>query len=99
MKPSELLGVHPLLFDRVRLSIMAHLSLTKRAVDFNSLIEALDLTKGNLSTHIKKLEDEGLVKVDKTFVGRKPQTTYRCTSKGKKAIKTYLSTIEAVLKN
>jgi len=99
MKPSELLGVRRILFNHVRRWIMAPVSLTKGAVDFNSLIEALDLTKGNLSTHIKKLEDERLVKVDKTFVGRKPQTTYRCTSKGKKAIKTYLSTIEAVLKN
>ena len=56
MKPSELLDVHPLLFDRVRLSIMAHLSLNKASVDFNALIEALDLTKGNLSTHMGKFQ-------------------------------------------
>ena len=98
MKSSELLDVHPLLFDRVRLSIMAHLSLSKAAVDFNALIEVLDLTKGNLSTHMSKLEDQDLIKIEKAFVGKKPHTTYRCTAKGKKEIKKYLSTIESVLR-
>ena len=98
MKTSELLDVHPLLFDRVRLSIMAHLSLAKAAVDFNALIEALGLTKGNLSTHVGKLESQGLIKIEKAFIGKKPHTTYRCTAKGKKEIKKYLSTIESVLR-
>ena len=98
MNASELLDIHPLLFDRVRLSIMAHLSLSKAAVDFNALIEALDLTKGNLSTHMGKLEDQGMIKIEKAFVGKKPRTTYRCTAKGKKEIKKYLSTIESMLR-
>ena len=80
MKSSGLLNVHPMLFDRVRLAIMAHLSFASRPVDFNALLDDLALTKGNLSTHMKKLEDQGLVKVEKKFVGRKPRTTYRCTA-------------------
>ena len=98
MKSSGLLNVHPMLFDRVRLAIMAHLSFASVPVDFNSLLDDLALTKGNLSTHMKKLEDQGLVKVEKKFVGRKPRTTYRCTVKGKKEVRNYLSTIETVLK-
>jgi DNA-binding PadR family transcriptional regulator len=58
----------------------------------------LDLTTGNLSTHMGKLEDQGLIKIEKTFVGKKPHTTYRCTAKGKKEIKKYLSTIKSVLR-
>ena len=98
MKSSGLLNVHPMLFDRVRLAIMAHLSFASAPVDFSALLDDLALTKGNLSTHMKKLEDQGLVKVEKKFVGRKPRTTYRCTAKGKKEVRNYLSTIETVLK-
>ena len=99
MASRELLNVHPALFDRVRLAIMAHLSLTKEAGDFNTLITELELTRGNLSTHMKKLEDDGLVHIKKAFIGRKTRTTYSCTNKGKKAIQIYLSAVETVLKS
>ena len=98
MPSTALLNVHPVLFDRVRLSIMAHLSFAEAAVDFNSLLQSLELPKGNLSTHMKKLEDGGRVKIDKRFIGRKPRTSYRCTKKGKKEAQKYLTTIESVLK-
>ena len=77
---------------------MAHLSFAEAAVDFNTLLQSMELTKGNLSTHMKKLEDGGLVKIDKRFIGRKPRTSYRCTKKGKKEVQNYLTTIESVLK-
>ncbi|MBP81019.1 MAG: transcriptional regulator [Acidiferrobacteraceae bacterium] len=96
---NDLLRAHPALFDRVRLAIMAHLSLAKKAVDFTSLLTELQLTRGNLSTHMKKLEEDGLVRIDKNFVGRKPRTTYLCTNKGRKAVQTYLTAVEAVLKS
>ena len=99
MASSELLSVHPSLFDRVRLAIMAHLSLAKGGVDFNTLLAELELTRGNLSTHMKKLEDDGLVHIKKAFIGRKPRTTYSCTSKGKKAVQLYLSAVETVLRS
>ena len=99
MASSELLNVHPALFDRVRLAIMAHLSLAKGAVDFNTLLAELELTRGNLSTHMKKLEEDGLGNIKKAFIGRKTRTTYHCTGKGKKAVQTYLSAVETVLKS
>jgi len=98
MKASDLLNVSPLLVDRVRLAIMANLAMAGGPVDFTTLQEELDLTKGNLSTHIRKLEDEELITVHKEFVGRKPRTSYACTAKGKLAMQQYLSTIEALLK-
>ena len=98
MKSSGLLNVHPILFDRVRLAIMAHLSFASSPIEFNALVEDLKLTKGNLSAHMKKLEDQGFVRTEKRFISRKPRTTYRCTAKGKKEMRNYLSTIESVLK-
>lgn len=98
MKPSDLMNVNPLLVDRVRLAIMANLALAGGPVDFNTLLEELDLTKGNLSTHMRKLEEAELITVNKEFVGKKPRTTYVCTATGKKEMHHYLSTVEALLK-
>ena len=94
-----MLNVNPLLADRVRLAIMANLSLSGGPVDFNTLLEELQLTKGNLSSHMRKLEEAELVAVHKEFVGRKPRTTYVCTVRGKTEMRNYLNTIEALLKN
>ena len=98
MKSSKLLDIDPILFDRVRLAIMAHLSFASDPIEFNVLLNDLKLSKGNLSTHIRKLEEKGFVQIEKRFIGRKPRTTYRCTAKGKKEIRHYLLTIELVLK-
>lgn len=98
MKATDLLNVNPLLVDRVRLAIMAHLALAGGPVEFNTLLEELELTKGNLATHLRKLEEAELITVHKEFVGRKPRTTYVCTARGKKEMRSYLSTIEALLK-
>ncbi|MGZ6398914.1 MAG: transcriptional regulator [Bdellovibrio sp.] len=89
---------HVLLSDRVRMSIMASLASSKKPVEFSALLEQLNLTKGNLSSHIQKLEEAGLIAVKKEFVERKPKTTYECTILGRKEILNYLSKIELLLK-
>lgn len=98
MNTSDLLHVNPILVDRIRLAIMAHLSLAKGSVDFNTLLQELELTKGNLSTHMRKLEAAGLIEIKKEFVGRKPKTSYLCTKSGKHELQAYLAAVEAVLK-
>jgi len=98
MNVSELLNVNPVLVDRVRLAIMASLALAKGPVDFNTILIELELTKGNLSTHMKKLEQAQLIEIKKQFVGKKTKTTYSCTQGGSEAILNYLATLEAVLK-
>ncbi len=98
MKTSDLLNVNPILVDRVRLTIMANLAIADGQVDFNTLLQELELTRGNLSTHMRKLEQAEFIEIRKGFVGRKPKTTYVCTKQGKKEIKNYLATVEAVLK-
>ncbi len=92
-----MMTTHPLLGDRVRLSIMGVLAASEVPVSFNELIESLQLSKGNLSTHLKKLEDEELIDVEKQFVERKPRTTYACTANGRKALQQYLEQVQKML--
>jgi DNA-binding MarR family transcriptional regulator len=89
--------MHPLLSDRVRLSIMGVVASSDVPVSFNDLLESLGLSKGNLSAHMKKLEDEKFVNVEKKFVDRKPRTTYACTESGRHALKEYLSAVQKML--
>lgn len=84
--------------NRVRLGIMSAL-MVNDSLDFNSMKELLDLTDGNLASHISALEKEGYVHVKKEFVGKKPQTTYSATKVGVKAFNEHLDTLEKLLKN
>jgi DNA-binding MarR family transcriptional regulator len=74
-----------LVHEPARLAIMTVLS-SVRAADFLFLQRATNLTKGNLSSHLTKLEDAGLVKIEKTFVNRKPNTKVELTPLGKERI-------------
>ena len=99
MKPAEFLeSTHALLADRVRLAIMATLAAAAEPMDFSALLDALNLTKGNLSTHCQKLEDAGLLEIRKAFINRKPRTTYVCTDLGRREVRNYLSRVEKLLK-
>lgn len=99
MDITDLLNVNPMLVDRIRLSVMVYLATADAPVTFNTILEELELTKGNLSSHMRKLEDAKLVDINKKFVGRRPQTTYQCTKLGKKEMNDYLTAVESVLKN
>jgi DNA-binding MarR family transcriptional regulator len=83
---------------RVRLQIMSVL-VTNDSYDFNSLKELLNVTDGNMASHIKALEKEKYVLVNKTFVDRKPNTRYKASEKGKNAFKKHLDALEAVVKS
>lgn len=84
-------------FDhRIRLGIMSVLMVNDR-IDFTRLKELLDVTDGNLASHLKALEASAFIQVQKKFVGRKPQTTYSATDAGKAAFKAHLDTLEAIL--
>lgn len=67
--------------------------------DFNALKELLAVTDGNLASHIKALEKEKYVLVQKTFVDRKPNTRYRASEKGKNAFRKHIDALEAVIKS
>jgi DNA-binding MarR family transcriptional regulator len=67
-------------------------------LDFIALKEFLNVTDGNLATHIKKLEKEGFIGVKKTFIDNKPNTRYSMTPDGKKAFGDYLNVMEEIIK-
>jgi DNA-binding HxlR family transcriptional regulator len=82
---------------RVRLQIMSVL-ITNNTFDFSALKEMLDVTDGNLASHIKALEKEKYVSVTKSFVERKPNTRYKITERGRTAFKKHVDALEAVVK-
>lgn len=68
-------------------------------VDFNSLKEFLDVTDGNLASHLKALEKEEYISVEKSFIGKKPNTKYAITMRGKKAFEDHLKALENLIKS
>ncbi len=90
-------GLHKAFESRIRLGIMSALAVHE-FLDFNALKEFLDVTDGNLASHMKALEQEGYVAVKKSFVGRKPNTRYAMTRKGKKAFEDHLYQLELLIK-
>lgn len=77
---------------RVRLGIMAYL-VDAGAADFTELKSLLDVTQGNLSVHLRKLEEAGYISIDKSFIDRKPLTRARMTDSGRAAFAAYLEAI------
>ncbi|MFN8265785.1 MAG: transcriptional regulator [Chitinophagaceae bacterium] len=85
-------------FDsRVRLGIMSAL-MVNEAISFNELKELIQVTDGNLASHLKALEETNYVKVTKGFVGRKTNTTYSVTKAGEKAFRLHLDALEQMIR-
>ena len=83
--------------SRVRLGIMSVL-MVNETYDFNSLKEILNVTDGNLASHLKALEEKGMIKVSKQFLGRKPNTTYSATDTGVTEFRQHLKALENLIK-
>ena len=87
------------IFDsRVRLGIMSTLMVNDE-INFNDLKELIDVTDGNLASHIKSLEESGFIKVSKGFIGRKTNTVYTVTKTGKKAFLQHLGALEKMIRS
>jgi DNA-binding MarR family transcriptional regulator len=85
-------GIDEVIHGRLRLGIMAYLA-DAEVADFTELKTLLEATQGNLSIHLRKLEDAGYVAIDKSFLGRKPLTRVRMTEPGRLAFAAYLEAI------
>ena len=86
------------MFDsRIRLGIMSILSVND-AADFNTIKELLELTDGNLASHLKALENADYIQTTKQFIGRKPNTKYQITKLGKHDFKEHLDALEKLIK-
>lgn len=87
------------IFDsRIRLGIMSAV-MVNEAVNFNELKELINVTDGNLASHLKTLEESGFIKVKKGFIGRKTNTTYSVTKAGEKAFKSHLDALEEMIRS
>lgn len=86
------------LFDhRIRLGIMSIL-MVNEYVDFNGFKELLNITDGNLASHTKTLEKAEYIKVEKSFIGKKPNTRYTITPLGRQAFKKHIEALENLIK-
>lgn len=85
----DIAGIDEVIHGRLRLGVMAFLSGAGSA-EFNTLKARLQATDGNLSVHLRKLEEAGYVAIDKRFAGKKPLTTVSLTDAGRAAFIRYL---------
>lgn len=85
-------------FDsRIRLGVMSSL-MVNNEMSFNDLKQMLEVTDGNLATHLVNLEENGYIKVHKGFIGRKTNTTYSITKAGEKSFKEHIEALESMIK-
>ncbi|PQJ69489.1 MULTISPECIES: transcriptional regulator [Polaribacter] len=93
-----ILNINKAFDHRIRLGIMSVLMVNEYA-DFNTLKELLGATDGNLASHTKALEKVDFIKVEKQFIGRKPNTKYLATELGKMEFKKHIEALEKLIKN
>ena len=91
-----LVNINKLFESKVRLGIMSML-MVNDTVDFNSLKTHLDVTDGNLASHIASLEKAKYIKVNKSFIGKKPNTTYTVSATGRRAFNEHLDALERLI--
>lgn len=83
--------------NRIRLGVMSIL-MVNDTVDFSYLKDTLQLTDGNLASHLSALEKSNYIEVKKTFIGKKPNTSYTATKQGRKAFQEHLDALESLIK-
>ncbi len=88
--------IDDVIHGRMRLGIMAYLA-NAEVADFNELKAILQATQGNLSIHLRKLEDAGYITIEKSFLGRKPLTRARISAAGRGAFAGYLTAISKLV--
>jgi len=96
MTTDSIVNLDPTVHSPVRLAVLSILMAVAEA-DFAYLKEATQTTDGNLSTHLAKLEEKGLIRVRKSFKGKKPRTSCVVTEKGRRAFAEYVKAMEGVL--
>ncbi len=90
-------GLNKVFESRIRLGVMSVLMVNEE-INFNDLKQLLEVTDGNLATHLVTLEENGYLKVHKGFVGKKTNTTYAITKAGEKAFTDHITALENMIK-
>jgi len=94
--PFDHVAIDEVIHGRIRLGIVAYLSSVESAL-FAELRDRVGATDGNLSAHLRKLEEAGYVSVEKFFAGRKPQTQLALTAHGRRAWQVWLRRMEDLM--
>ncbi len=92
----DIMALEKLIHEPSRLAIFTILSGVKEA-DFKFLLRMSELTRGNLSVHLSKLEEAGYISVNKRFINKVPNTVYKLTKVGRKAFNNYLKNMETII--
>jgi DNA-binding MarR family transcriptional regulator len=90
-------GLNKIFDNRIRLGVMSILMVNDE-ISFNDLKQMMEVTDGNLATHLVTLEENGFIKVYKGFIGRKTNTTYSITKTGQKAFSDHIAALELMIK-
>ena len=98
MKDFDYQQLNEIIHSRIRLAIMSVL-ITLEEAEFKFLKEKVNTTDGNLSVHLKKLENAEYIEVKKEFIDRKPVSSYKLSEKGKKAFELYIKKLEDLINN
>ena len=90
-------GLNKIFDNRIRMGVMSVLMVNEE-MSFNDLKQLMEVTDGNLATHLITLEENGFIKVHKGFIGRKTNTTYSITRAGQKAFSDHIAALEQIIK-
>ena len=96
MNPEPFLQLDRVIHEKGRLAIMSMLAASPE-LSFTELRDALNMTDGNLTTHIRTLQEAGYVSVTKSFQKNRPLTTCSLTGAGKKAFTTYINLLDSII--
>ena len=96
MTPIDFNGLDTTVHGPIRLGVMTALQIDKE-LDFTTLKKRLKTKDGSLGMHLQKLEESGYITAKKTFIGRRPKTTYRLTPTGSKALANYLDSMSKLI--
>lgn len=97
MNPEPFLQLDRVIHEKGRLAIMSLLAASAE-LSFTELRDALEMTDGNLTTHIRALQQEGYISVSKSFQNRRPLTTCSLTTAGRKAFTEYIDLLEKIVR-
>jgi DNA-binding MarR family transcriptional regulator len=97
VKPELFIQLDRVIHEKGRLAIMSMLAAAPE-LSFTEMRDALAMTDGNLTTHIKALQQEGYVTVSKTYQNRRPLTTCSLTTEGRKAFAEYINLLEQIVR-
>ena len=96
MPPMNFNGLDTVVHRPVRLGVITALQV-EGPLDFTRLVKRFEITDGAMAVHLRKLEEAGYIATKRQFVGRRPKSTYRITSAGRRALRHYLETMQQII--